>query len=628
MKLNLYGNLKEFKKGIDILKNEIGLEVAEDGIPVKVKTTQGNINVKLENGRGEIKCAKRIEFFRALGLFIENAERKNTFEITEESQFEMNGPMIDVSRNAVLKVKSIKKFLRLMAVMGLNMLMLYTEDTYEVSDYPYFGYMRGRYSYDELKEIDNYADILGIEVIPCIQTLAHLEKFLRWRASEQFKDTSSVLLVGEPKVYELIENLIQTATAPFKTKRIHIGMDEAWGLGLGAYLKKNGYRVKNDIMNEHVAKVVQIVERLGLKPMMWSDMYFRIGSKTGSYYDLDTNITDEVVEAVPKNMQLVYWDYCTEDKGFYKDFINLHKKFKRDVIFAGGVWCWNGMVVNYRKAFNATNAALAACKEEGVREVIATMWGDDGAETNYFSAILGLQLYAEHGYSRELDNEKLKKRFEFCTGADFDAFRSISLIDEIPGTENEHTRLPSNPSKYLLYQDILVGLFDKYIQDINLGKYYTELEKDLTEYMKQNPSWSFVFDISVKLCSVLSIKSNIGIRLKEMYEINDLEGLKMITEKELPELYEKVDELRKSHRRQWMRTNKAFGWEIIDIRYGGVLARIDSAITRIENFIEGKIEKLEELEQERLYFDGPERPEGTIVGRGKYYTSIVSACPL
>ena len=40
------------------------------------------------------------------------------------------------------------------ALMGLNLVMLYTEDTYEVEGWPYFGYMRGRYSREELEAID------------------------------------------------------------------------------------------------------------------------------------------------------------------------------------------------------------------------------------------------------------------------------------------------------------------------------------------------------------------------------------------------------------------------------------------------------------------------------------------
>ena len=89
--------------------------------------------------------------------------------------------------------------------MGYDSMMLYTEDTYELEGYPYFGYMRGRYTLSELREIDDYGFALGIEVIPCIQALAHLLQALQWEAFKPVTDTGPILLVGEPKTYELIE---------------------------------------------------------------------------------------------------------------------------------------------------------------------------------------------------------------------------------------------------------------------------------------------------------------------------------------------------------------------------------------------------------------------------------------
>ena len=43
--------------------------------------------------------------------------------------------------------------------MGYDTLELYTEDTYEIEGEPYFGYMRGRYTAREIKEIDVYLQI-------------------------------------------------------------------------------------------------------------------------------------------------------------------------------------------------------------------------------------------------------------------------------------------------------------------------------------------------------------------------------------------------------------------------------------------------------------------------------------
>ena len=62
--------------------------------------------------------------------------------------------------------------------MGLNAVCLYTEDTYEVPNEPFFGYLRGRYETSELKELDDYAADFGIEMFPCIQTLGHMEQVL------------------------------------------------------------------------------------------------------------------------------------------------------------------------------------------------------------------------------------------------------------------------------------------------------------------------------------------------------------------------------------------------------------------------------------------------------------------
>ena len=87
-------------------------------------------------------------------------------------EFEKIGLMLDCSRNAVPRIETLKALIDLLAKMGYNRLELYTEDTYEIKGRPYFGYLRGRYSGAEIKEIDAYAAAKGIELTPCIQVLA------------------------------------------------------------------------------------------------------------------------------------------------------------------------------------------------------------------------------------------------------------------------------------------------------------------------------------------------------------------------------------------------------------------------------------------------------------------------
>ena len=246
------------------------------------------------------------------------------------------------------------------------------------------------------------------------------------------RDTEDILLPQNDETYSFIEEMVRAASAPFRSKRIHIGMDEAHMLGLGRYLQFNEFKPRFQIMIDHLNRVLQIISKLGLKPMMWSDMFFRLGSKTGDYYDLQSVIPEEVVEQVPEEVQLVYWDYYHANEDFYDEWIKRHKVLGPNTIFAGGIWTWNGISTNYGRTFTCTNAALTSCKREGIKKVFATLWNDNGAENNHFTSLLSLQLFAEHGYAETLDMDKLKRRFEFCTGASYKAFEDLKYLDEIP----------------------------------------------------------------------------------------------------------------------------------------------------------------------------------------------------
>ena len=65
-------------------------------------------------------------------------------------KFQRLGYMIDCSRGAVPKIQTIQKFVDYLSAFGYTFLELYTEDTYEIEGEPYFGYMRGRYTKEEI----------------------------------------------------------------------------------------------------------------------------------------------------------------------------------------------------------------------------------------------------------------------------------------------------------------------------------------------------------------------------------------------------------------------------------------------------------------------------------------------
>ena len=299
------------------------------------------------------------------------------------------GVMLDMSRNAVMKPQQVKAFASLIRKMGYNMLQLYTEDTYEVDNEPYFGYMRGRYTQDELKDIVTYCESIGVEVIPCIQTLAHLAQIFRWKPYSGINDFADILLVGEDRTYELIENMFKTLRKCFSTQYVHIGMDEAHMLGLGKYLEKHGIENRFEILNKHLSKVIEIAKKYHFKPIMWSDMFFRLGNH-GEYYPENPQIPQEVVDTTPKDVGLVYWDYYHDDKGFYDKMFAAHKRFKNEIWFAGGAWTWTGFASGNQKSLETMLPAMQSAKEQGIENIFLTIWGDNGKECSFYSVLPSL----------------------------------------------------------------------------------------------------------------------------------------------------------------------------------------------------------------------------------------------
>jgi hypothetical protein len=125
----------------------------------------------------------------------------------------------------------------------------------------------------------------------------------------------------------------------------------------------------------------------------------------------------------------------------------------------------------------------------------------------------------------------------------------------------------------------------------------------------RNGELDYIFDFNYHVSRVLEIKAEMGIRLTDAYKNKDLKTLTDIATNQLPDLFERVKALRKVHKKYWYMLYKPLGWDIVDLRYGGLMARITSAIETIEDYLEKRIDKIEELEVERLAFDGIEGPQ-------------------
>lgn len=551
---------------------------------------------KTEKG-WEISYGRPTDAFRGLGRVLAGIEGD---ELREFCRFEMLSLQLESSRNGVITPDNVKAFIRRAALMGINTLMLYLEDTYEVPGEPFFGYLRGRFSQAELKDFDDYADEFGIEMVPCIQALGHLKQMLQWKiAYEDVTDTADVMLAGEEKTYELLGRMIDAARAPFRSNRIHLGMDEAFGMGTGKYKARFGERPVFDIMNEHLARVAGMCEERGLKPMIWSDMYFRIGSKTHEYYDPDVKIPAEVIEKIPANVDLVYWDYYHTDQAFYENYIDRHRELKKEPIMAPGAWNWNHFWTNVPYSLARVIPCMEACKAKKLRQVFITTWGDDGMECDIFSVLPVVQAIADLAYSDKYDEAQTARNFAATCLADFHDYTLASQIDQVPPSKSSAIDY-SNTSKWLLWDDPLIGLCEP-LQEVNSYRAnYRELAEKLdAAAAKENPGASRL-RFPAQLSRVLALKCDCRKNLVKAYRAGDRETLASLLENEVKPLLAEQEKLWRMHREMWLATYKPFGLEVVELRYGGQMARVRSLLERVQQYLAGEVESIPEFETELL----------------------------
>ena len=580
-----------------VLKEAIKIAISylgEDNfLGLNIKYKKGNNSQELQIFRKDNKVI--IEYDELSSLFygltqIKLHKNETNYSLTFKKNFVHSGLMHDCSRNGVLNLESSKKFILLCALFGMNTFMLYTEDVYEIDGEPFFGYLRGRYTKEELKEIVEYGDSFGVEVIPCIQTLSHLNQALRWDAYYDTRESGNTLLVGVEKTYVLIEKMIKTCREIFTSKRIHIGMDEAFDLGAYRFALKGEVIDKTKEFLFHLNKVQSICKKYDFHPMMWEDMFFKLNEKSENWLASHNSISEETKKLIP-DVDLVYWDYYHSNINHYDNKFKLSLDTGKRIHFAGGAITWIGFAPNITGSLENSSAGLTSAIKNGIDSVFVTSWGDNGNECSVFASIPLLALYSNFNYIGHNTDGDLDKLLKCITGHKLSIWKDL----ELPNKLRKELLAFENPSKPLLYQDPLNGFYDYRVKEnysLIYKKYASVLRKDARNCMH----FRYMFETLANLCSVLEYKSTIGLRLRKAYQENNTEKLKACT-KELKIIIKRLDKFKMVFFKQWVIENKIQGFDVIDGRLGYLNNRLITTHKLVEDYLNNRIKEIPELKE-------------------------------
>ena len=159
---------------------------------------------------------------------------------------------------------------------GYNALLVEWEDMFPWTVHRAFR-CETAYSARQVTRFHEEAAARGLEVIPLVQCLGHMEtalsvhEFAHLREVPYRSDGLNPLAAGARELVEdMVDDVLELTPG---VKRFHLGGDEAWTLGkapeTAAYIRKRG---KAKLYLQHIEPILDRLNSRGVRPILWSDM--------------------------------------------------------------------------------------------------------------------------------------------------------------------------------------------------------------------------------------------------------------------------------------------------------------------------------------------------------------------
>jgi len=222
----------------------------------------------------------------------------------DEPGLAMRGVHIDLKQHAP-RWDWLMAWLEQLAAWKINTLVLEYEDKFPYARAADIAH-RTAWSAEQVRRFVARAESLGIQVVPLVQTLGHLEYVLvhdRYAELRERPDVLSQACPCNPRTFDLVTTMLAEVIALHPgSDFVHIGADEAAFLGRCpdcARRAADGGAVR--LYAEYVGRVCDWVVSRGKRPVMWDDILRR---------EL------EQAQRLPRSTVLMYWDYGSTGERF------------------------------------------------------------------------------------------------------------------------------------------------------------------------------------------------------------------------------------------------------------------------------------------------------------------------
>ncbi|NLL83798.1 MAG: family 20 glycosylhydrolase [Lentisphaerae bacterium] len=216
--------------------------------------------------------------------------------------FQTRAFQMDLARQPE-QLPAVKRVVAAAAGFGFNQCHLYLENSIRLEAYGAAG--RGL-SKEDAVELVAFAEKCGVEIVPSINLLGHVENFLvydEFKEMDEARDGTrqpwqklhNCLCPSSPRTRAWVAEVIAEIAPLFTSSHLHVGLDETWMLGSCNLCREwAAGRGLGALFTSHAAYLNSLVKSAGKRMWMWADMCF--------YYD-------SVIDNLPRDIVMVDWNY-------------------------------------------------------------------------------------------------------------------------------------------------------------------------------------------------------------------------------------------------------------------------------------------------------------------------------
>ena len=151
----------------------------------------------------------------------------------------------------------------------------------------------------------------------------------------------------------------------------------------------------------------------------------------------------------------------------------------------------------------------------------------------------------------------------------------------------------------MLFNDPMLGVMDCLVVDGDKEKLLTAIAKLKAG---EKTAYGLTFKTLRTLAEVIYLKYDLGVRTRSAYQSGKKEELERLCNHEYKKLLQLIDKFYTTFRAQWYDENKPHGFDVQDIRIGGLIQRLKNTRRTIAEYIQSKRSGIPELEETILNF--------------------------